>query len=90
MQMGKALSALLRTSFELSNARTNAPALSLPKHKAVLDAIVARSSQRAENAAHRLIESAKADIDHVLASRRKLPSLKRPAANLKVPKARRS
>jgi DNA-binding FadR family transcriptional regulator len=88
MQMGKALSALLRTSFELSNARADAPALSLPKHKAVLDAIVARSPQRAESAAHRLIESAKADIDHVLASRRKLPSLKRPAVNLKAPKAR--
>jgi DNA-binding FadR family transcriptional regulator len=88
LQMGKALSALLRTSFELSNARPDAPALSLPKHKAVLDAIVARSPLKAERAVLKLIESAQADIEHVLASRRKLPSLKRPAASLKVPKAR--
>jgi DNA-binding FadR family transcriptional regulator len=87
VQMGKALSALLRTSFELSNARADAPALSLPKHKAVLDAIVAGSSSKAERAVLKLIESAQADIEHVLASRRKLPSLKRPAAKLKGPKA---
>jgi DNA-binding FadR family transcriptional regulator len=88
LQMGKALSALLRTSFELSSARADALALSLPKHKAVLDAILARSPLRAERAVRKLIESAQRDIEHVLTTRRKLPSLKLPAARLKVPKSR--
>ena len=88
MQMGQALGALLRTSFELSSARADAPALSLPLHKAVLDAVVAKSPLKAERAVVKLIESAQADIEHVLASRRKLPSLKKPAAKLKAPKAR--
>ncbi len=88
MQMGQALSALLRTSFELSSLRADAPALALPRHQAVLDAVLAKSALKAERAAVKLIESAQVDIDHVLASRRKLPSLARPAAKLKAPKAR--
>ena len=88
LQMGQALSALLRTSFELSSARPDAPALSLPLHKAVLDAVVARSPLKAERAVLKLIASAQADIDHVLATRRKLPSLKKPAMRLKAPEGR--
>jgi DNA-binding FadR family transcriptional regulator len=85
--MGQALSALLRTSFELSSARADAPAMSLPHHKAVLDAVVAKSPLKAERAVGKLIEAAQADIEHVLTSRRKLPSLKRPAARLKPAQA---
>ena len=85
LQMGQALSALLRTSFELSSARPDAQSLSLPRHKAVLDAVAARSPLKAERAVLKLIASAQADIDHVLATRRKLPSLKKPATRLKAP-----
>ncbi len=88
MQMGQALSALLRTSFELSSERADAPALALPRHKAVLDAVVAKSPLKAERAVGQLIASAQADIEQVLASRRKLPSLKKPAAKLKPPQKR--
>ncbi len=88
LQMGQALAALLRTSFELSRARADAPALSLPLHKAVLHAVVAKSPLKAERAVSKLIGSAQADIEHVLASRRKLPTLKRPAVQLKAPKVR--
>jgi DNA-binding FadR family transcriptional regulator len=87
MQMGQALSALLRTSFELSSTRPDAPALSLPRHKAVLDAVVAKAPLKAERAVGKLIESAQADIEHVLASKRKLPSLKKPAVKLRAPRA---
>ena len=82
-RMGLALAALLRTSFEISNTRPEAPALSLPRHRALLDAVVARSSVRAERASLRLIASAQADIDAALASRRRLPSLCAPAVQLK-------
>jgi DNA-binding FadR family transcriptional regulator len=85
VQMGKALAALLRTSFELSSTRPDAPALSLPLHKAVLDAVIARSPLKAQRASLKLVDSAQADLEHVLASRRKLPSLRAPAARLKAP-----
>ena len=42
VQMSKALSALLRTSFEISTTRTDGPKLSLPLHRAVLDAVAAQ------------------------------------------------
>jgi DNA-binding FadR family transcriptional regulator len=84
LQMGKALAALLRTSFELSSGRAAAQADSLPRHKAVLDAVMARQPQKAERACLRLIESAQADIETLLASRRKPPSLKAPAKSLKA------
>ena len=83
VQMSKALSALLRTSFEISTSRRNGPAQSLPLHRAVLDAVIARDPVRAERACLVLIDGAGADIEHVLASRRKLPSLSAPAARLK-------
>jgi DNA-binding FadR family transcriptional regulator len=87
VQMSKALSALLRTSFELSTLRLRGPAESLPLHRAVLDAVIARSAARAEKASLRQIEGAARDIELVLASRRKLPSLSAPAARLKAPRS---
>jgi DNA-binding FadR family transcriptional regulator len=83
VQMSKALSALLRTSFEISTTRPDGPALSLPLHRAVLDAVIARSPPQAEQAILVLISGARQDIEQVLASRRKLPSLRAPAARLK-------
>lgn len=49
-QMGKAFSALLRTSFELSTRKKGGPAKSLPLHRAVLDAVIARNAAKAERA----------------------------------------
>ena len=40
--MSKAIGALLRTSFEITTTRPNVMALSLPLHRAVLDAVIAR------------------------------------------------
>ena len=83
-QMGKALGALLRTSFEISTTRPDGPALSLPLHRAVLDAIAAHSAPKAERAIIMLIDGANEDIEEVLmSSRRKLPSLGLPAPQLK-------
>jgi DNA-binding FadR family transcriptional regulator len=83
VQMSKALGALLRTSFEISTARPDGPAASLPLHRAVLDAVIARNPARAEKAALVLIDGAREDIEEVLASRRKLPSVSAPAQRLK-------
>jgi DNA-binding FadR family transcriptional regulator len=82
VQMSKALGALLRTSFELSTAKPDGPAQSLPLHRAVLDAVIARNPARAEKAVLVLIDGAADDIEQVLASRRKLPSLALPAPQL--------
>lgn len=73
VQMGKALSALLRMSFEISTRIKDGPRESLPLHRAVLDAVIAHAPVRAERALMVLIRAANADIDHVLATRRKLP-----------------
>ena len=83
VQMSRALGALLRTSFEISTSRTNGPAQSLPLHRAVLDAVIARQPARAQRAALTLIDSAARDIEAVLASRSKLPSVSAPAQRLK-------
>ena len=83
VQMSKALGALLRTSFEISTSRPDGSASSLPLHRAVLDAVIARAPQKAERAIIRLIDGANDDIEAVLASRRKLPSLGLPAQQLK-------
>ncbi|MBL8327397.1 MAG: FadR family transcriptional regulator [Rubrivivax sp.] len=82
-QMGKALGALLRVAFEISTSRANGPATSLPLHRAVLDAIIARDPAAAERAALHLIDSARDDMERVLASRRKLPSVATPAQRLR-------
>lgn len=73
IQMGRALSALLRMSFEISTRIKNGPRDSLPLHRAVLDAVIAHAPEQAERALMVLIEAANDDIDHVLATRRKLP-----------------
>jgi DNA-binding FadR family transcriptional regulator len=84
VQMSKALGALLRTSFEISTARKDGPRSSLPLHRAVLDAVIARDPARAEQAIIVLIDGARKDIEQVLANRKKLPSLKTPASRLKA------
>jgi DNA-binding FadR family transcriptional regulator len=85
VQMGKAIGALLRTSFEISTGKPDGPRQSLPMHRAVLDAVIARSPAKAEKAILVLIDGAKADIELVLASRRRLPSLAVPPPPLKAP-----
>jgi DNA-binding FadR family transcriptional regulator len=82
IQMSKAIGALLRTSFEISTSRKDGPRLSLPMHRAVLDAVIARQPAKAERAVLVLIDSARDDIDAVLASRRRLPRLDLPARPL--------
>jgi DNA-binding FadR family transcriptional regulator len=83
-QMSKALSALLRTSFEISTVRPDGPAHSLPLHRAVLDAVIARNPVAAERAILVLINGAHEDIEQVLASRRRLPRLSQPAPQLRA------
>ena len=83
VQMSRALGALLRTAFEISTARPDGPASSLQMHRDVLDGVIARDGAGAERAALKLIDSARDDIEHVLASRRKLPSVSAPAQRLK-------
>jgi DNA-binding FadR family transcriptional regulator len=85
VQMGKAIGALLRTSFEISTSKPDGPRQSLPLHRAVLDAVLARNPSKAEKAILVLIDSAREDIELVLASRRKLPSMAVPAPPLKAP-----
>ncbi len=84
VQMSKALSALLRTSFEISTSRKDGPRDSLPLHRAVIDAVIAREPERAEQAILVLIDGAREDIELVLASRRRLPKLDAPARLLRA------
>jgi DNA-binding FadR family transcriptional regulator len=84
VQMSKALSALLRTSFEISNTRKDGPRSSLPPHRAVLDAVVAKQPARAERAILVLIDGAHEDIEQVLATRKHLPKLNLPASLLRA------
>ncbi len=69
VQMSKALSALLRTSFEISTTRPDGPRGSLPLHEAVLLAVAAHKPDKAERAIRVLIDGAADDIDEVLAER---------------------
>ena len=84
VQMSKALSALLRTSFEISTSRKDGTRTSLPLHREVLDAVIARNPARAERAIVVLIDGAHNDIEQVLASRRRLPKLNQPASLLRA------
>jgi DNA-binding FadR family transcriptional regulator len=84
VQMSKALGELLRTSFEISTKRKDGPRNSLPLHKAVMDAVAAGNPARAERACLLLIDGASADIELVLASRKRLP---RPATARRVTSA---
>lgn len=83
VQMSKALSALLRTSFEISTRRKDGPRNSLPLHRAVLDAVIARNPVRAEKAILVLIDGASEDIAEVLAGRKRVPRLDAPARRLR-------
>jgi DNA-binding FadR family transcriptional regulator len=83
-QMSKVLGALLRTSFEISTSRPDGPRSSLHLHRAVLDAVIAHQPDAAETAIRVLIDGAHDDIEEVLASRRHLPKLGKPASQLKA------
>ena len=82
MQMSKALAAVLRVSFELSTLDPKRAGRSLPQHRAVLDAVIARDPAKGERAIRVLIEDAGREIDRMIVSRRKLPSLSAPARRL--------
>ena len=84
VQMSKALSALLRTSFEISTSRKDGPRSSLPLHRAVLDAVIAKQPALAERAILVLIDGAHEDIEQVLATRKRLPKLNQPAPHLRA------
>lgn len=84
IQMSKALGALLRTSFEISTRQKDGPRRSLPLHREVLDAVTAKDVERAERAILVLIDGAHDDMEQVLASRRRLPRLNKPAPTLKA------
>ncbi len=84
VQMSQALGALLRTSFEISTTRKDGPRNSLPLHRAVLDAVIARDPGAAETAILILIDGANQDIEEVLANRANLPRLNHPAPHLKA------
>jgi DNA-binding FadR family transcriptional regulator len=84
VQMSKALSALLRTSFELSTTKKDGPLNSLPLHRAVLDAVIAQNPAQAEHAIGVLIDGAHTDIEQILGSRRRLPRVNRPASDLRA------
>jgi DNA-binding FadR family transcriptional regulator len=84
IQMSKALSALLRTSFEISTSRPDGPKSSLPLHKAVMDAVIARNPAKAEKAILVLIDGAHQDIEDVLANRKRPLKLAGPAPWLKA------
>lgn len=84
VQMSKALGALLRTSFEISTSRQDGPKKSLPLHRAVLDAVIARQPAKAEEAVLVLIDGARQDIDEVLAHHAHLPRPGLPAPQLRA------
>jgi DNA-binding FadR family transcriptional regulator len=84
VQMSKVLSALLRTSFEISTTRKDGPRSSLPLHRAVLDAVIAKNPARAEKAILVLIDGAHDDIEQVLTMRKRLPKLNQPATHLRA------
>ncbi len=84
IQMSKALGALLRTSFEISTKKKDGPVISLPLHRAVLNAVIAKNPAKAEKAILVLIDGAHEDIEQVLATRRRLPRLSVPASMLKA------
>lgn len=84
VQMSKALSALLRTSFELSTAKENGTRQSLPLHRTVLDAVIAHNPIQAERAICVLIDGAHKDIEEILSSRKQLPRVNHAATELRA------
>jgi DNA-binding FadR family transcriptional regulator len=83
IQMGKALSALLRTSFEISTRIQDGPRSSLPLHRAVLDAVIKKAPDKAERAIMVLINGAHDDIERVVSKRKKLPVVSGSAPRLR-------
>ncbi len=79
-KMDQALGALLRTSFEISTVKKNGPRDSLPMHRAVLDAVIARDPDLAEHAIVLLIQDAHKDMAQVLSARRALPGTRSKAS----------
>ena len=61
-------------------ARKDGPRHSLPLHRAVLDAVIAQQSGAGREGDLVLIDGAHDDIEQVLASRRRLPKLNKPAS----------
>jgi DNA-binding FadR family transcriptional regulator len=59
-------SALLRVSFRLSVRSMAGARASLPMHRELLDAVIARDPLRAADAAATLIESARGDIEYTI------------------------
>ncbi len=84
VQMSRALAALLRTSFEISTRRKDGPASSLPLHRAVLDAVIARKPEQAEKAIRVLIDGAREDIETVLTSGKRIPQIHAPPRRIKA------
>ncbi len=80
-KMDEALGALLRTSFEISTVKRDGPRRSLPMHRAVLDAVIARDPDRAERAIVTLIQDAHKDMAQVLEARRALPIARKTSAS---------
>ncbi len=78
-KMDQALGALLRTSFEISTDKKYGPRDSLPMHRAVLDAVIARDAELAGAAIVVLIVDAHKDMEQVLSARRRLPRAKPPS-----------
>ncbi|MDP2263960.1 MAG: FadR/GntR family transcriptional regulator [Hydrogenophaga sp.] len=76
LHMSRILSALLRTSFELSTLKKDGPLRSLPLHRAVLDAVADGDPERAERAIRVLIDGAHQDIQEVLNPKRKTKAAK--------------
>lgn len=88
LHMSRILSALLRTSFELSNQKKDGPLRSLPLHRAVLDAVADGDPDRAERAIRVLIDGAHQDIHEVLTSKRK-PKSARSGSAVQAPRTTR-
>lgn len=78
-KMDQALGALLRTSFEISTVKKNGARNSLPLHRAVLDAVIARDPDRAEDAIVGLIQDAHKDMEQVLEARSRQKAARKPA-----------
>jgi GntR family transcriptional regulator, galactonate operon transcriptional repressor len=68
-QMQEALSAMLRTSFDIVSQKPGGPAQSLPMHESVCAAIERGDAAVAEQAAIHLIEHAEQDLREQLATR---------------------
>jgi DNA-binding FadR family transcriptional regulator len=72
--MGVLIETALHTSFRIANSYPGAGPESLPRHRAVLDGILARDPGRARMAMETLIEMSKADIDRALADQARGPT----------------